>query len=91
MQLYNSLLQLSYSPVAALNRTYALSKANGKEEAIIEAEKLKLEDNHLYFALLGDLYTDTNNSMAKKYFEKAIMLAKTDPVKKALQSKMEKF
>ena len=42
LQLYNQLLQLEYSPVAALNRTYALSKANGKAQAIIEAEKLQL-------------------------------------------------
>ncbi|MFN8456985.1 MAG: DUF6596 domain-containing protein, partial [Anaerolineae bacterium] len=28
LQLYNQLLQLEYSPIAALNRTYALSKAN---------------------------------------------------------------
>ena len=29
LQLYNRLLQIEYSPIAALNRTYALSKANG--------------------------------------------------------------
>ena len=29
-----NLLQIEYSPIAALNRTYALSKANGKAEAI---------------------------------------------------------
>ena len=32
LQLYNQLLQLQYSPVAALNRTYALSKARRKKE-----------------------------------------------------------
>jgi RNA polymerase sigma-70 factor (ECF subfamily) len=48
LQLYNKLLQMEYSPIAALNRTYALSKANGKEEAIVEAEKLHLTDCHLY-------------------------------------------
>ena len=49
LQLYNQLLQIEYSPVAALNRTFALSKANGKKEAIAEAEKLQLTDNHYYF------------------------------------------
>ena len=58
LQLYNRLLQLEYSPIAALNRTYALSKANGKQQAIDEAEKLKLPFNQFYFALLGELYTD---------------------------------
>ena len=38
LQLYNRLLQIEYSPMAALNRTYALSKANGKADAIKEAE-----------------------------------------------------
>ncbi|HET6995460.1 MAG TPA: sigma-70 family RNA polymerase sigma factor, partial [Chitinophagaceae bacterium] len=65
LQLYNRLLQVEYSPVAALNRTYALSKANGKGEAIIEAEKLRLTDNHFYFTLLGELYTGIDNLKAK--------------------------
>ena len=52
LQLYNRLLQIQYSPIAALNRTYALSKVNGKEEAIIEAEKLNLVENPFYFGLL---------------------------------------
>ena len=43
LQLYNKLLLLEYSPIIALNRTYALSKANGKQEAITEAEKLDLK------------------------------------------------
>ena len=30
LQLYNRLLLIEYSPIAALNRTFALSKANGK-------------------------------------------------------------
>jgi RNA polymerase sigma-70 factor (ECF subfamily) len=34
LQLYNKLLQIEYSPIAALNRTFALSKANSKQEAI---------------------------------------------------------
>ena len=42
LQLYNQLLMISYSPAAALNRTFALYKANGVEIALAEAEKLKL-------------------------------------------------
>lgn len=76
LQLYNTLLMLEYSPVAALNRTYALSKAVDKEAAISEAEKLKLDDNYLYHCLLGYLYTDIDNQIALSYFEKALKLAK---------------
>ncbi len=91
LQLYNQLLQLEYSPIAALNRTYALSKANGKEEAIIEAEKLKLIDNHFYFALLGELYTEINNEKAKENFQKAFSLAKTQTEKQSIQKKIDKL
>lgn len=91
LQLYNQLLLIEYSPIIALNRTYALSKANGKEEAIIEAEKLKLEDNHFYFTLLGHLYKDLDNNKAKVNFQKALSLAKTLADKQTIQAKIEKL
>lgn len=88
LQLYNRLLQLEYSPIAALNRTYALSKANSKQEAIIEAEKLNLTGNQFYFALLGELYTGIDNAKAKQHFQQAIQLAKTQTDKIVLQKKL---
>ena len=91
LQLYNQLLQIEYSPVAALNRTYALSKANGKEEAIIEAEKLNLTGNHFYFTLLGELYSGINSEKAEQNFQKAISLAKTTTEKQAIQKKIDKL
>ena len=91
LQLYNRLLQLEYSPIAALNRTYALSKANSKQLAIHEAEKLKLTDNQFYFALLGDLYTGIDNVKAKQNFQTAMSLAKTQSDKQAMQKKIEGF
>jgi RNA polymerase sigma-70 factor (ECF subfamily) len=89
LQLFNHLLQTEYSPIAALNRTYALSKANGKEAAIMEAEKLKLVDNHFYFTLLGELYTDIDNHKAILNYEKAFSLAKTHTDKQTIQKKMD--
>lgn len=89
LQLYNQLLQIEYSPIAALNRTYALAKANGKEGAIAEAEKLNLEDNHFYFTLLGELYTGIDNDKAKQNFEKALSLAKTLTDKRTIQKKID--
>lgn len=77
LQLYNKLLQIQYSPIAALNRTFALSKANGKQAAIIEAEKINLTDNHFYYVLLGELYTGIDNSKAKGNYEKAFSLARS--------------
>jgi RNA polymerase sigma-70 factor (ECF subfamily) len=88
LQLYNQLLQIVYSPIAAMNRTYALSKANGKKEAIAEAEKLNLKDNHFYYVLLGELHTDIDNQKAKLNFEKALSIAKTSTDKKSIQKKL---
>jgi RNA polymerase sigma factor (sigma-70 family) len=91
LMLYNELLILSYSPIAALNRTYALYKCKGKPAAITEAEKLKLTNKHLYYALLGELYTDIDNAIAKQHFITALNLSKTPADKQAMQKKIEKL
>lgn len=89
LQLYNRLLQIEYSPVAALNRTYALSKANNKQQAIIEAEKLSLSDNHLYHALLAELYTTIDNIKAMSHLLVAMSLAKSTADKKLFANKIQ--
>lgn len=87
LQLYNQLLQIQYSPIAALNRIYALSKANGEQAAITEAEKLKLTDNHFYFVLLGELYKEIDTKKANENFQAALSLAKTDTDKRTILKK----
>ena len=77
LQSYNHLLQMEYSPIAALNRTYALSKVHGKEKALHEALKLKLDESHFYHALLGYLYTGIETQQAKLHYELALQLAKS--------------
>ena len=89
LQLFNQLLQIEYSPIAALNRTYALAKANGKADAIIEAEKLNLTDNHFYFTLLGELYKGIDNKKARQNLQKAQALAKTQTDKQTIQKKID--
>ncbi|MDB5279690.1 MAG: polymerase subunit sigma [Ferruginibacter sp.] len=91
LQLYNKLLQTAYSPIAALNRTYALAKANGKEQAIAEAEKLQLNSNHLYHSLLGNLYTGLDNKRAVQHYQTAIGLTKSRTVKAALTQTMNRL
>ena len=88
LQLYNHLLQIEYSPVIALNRTFALAKANGKEEAIKEAEKLQLTNNHYYYTLLGELYKGIDNTKALSNFQKALALAKTQTDKQTISKKI---
>ena len=91
LQLYNQLLQLEYSPIAAMNRTYALAKVNDKKAALAEAEKLRLNDNHFYFVLLAELYTDIDNSKAAENLQKALALAKTGPDRKAIEKRLQKL
>ncbi|GAB5474272.1 MAG: sigma-70 family RNA polymerase sigma factor [Maribacter sp.] len=78
LQSYNRLLQLEYSPMAALNRTYALARARGKKEALQEALKIDLKQNHLYHLLLAELYEDHDSSKYQEHLEIAAALAKTE-------------
>ena len=88
LQLYNLLLKIEYSPVAALNRIYALSKANGKIEAIAEAKKIALINSFYYFVLMGELHIVVDKIKAKEYFEQALLLSKTTCDKSVIQNKI---
>ncbi|HWZ34824.1 MAG TPA: DUF6596 domain-containing protein, partial [Mucilaginibacter sp.] len=83
--LYDQLLQITYSPIVALNRAYVLSKVEGNETAIAEAEKLNLTDNQFYFMLLGELYSGIDNQQAKENFVQALGLAKADADRKIIE------
>ena len=91
LSLYNQLLILEYSPVAALNRTYALAKTNGKEMAITEAEKLNLTNYHFYYSLLGNLYTGVDDSKALAHYETAFKLAVSDTDKDIIARSISKL
>lgn len=88
---YNHLLVLEYSPIAALNRTFALSKVRGKVAAIVEAEKLQLTDNPHYFSLLGHLYTGVDTHLARSSFEKALTLVSSPANRTTLLKQLEKL
>jgi predicted RNA polymerase sigma factor len=88
LQLYNRLLQIEYSPVAALNRTYVLSKIYGKKKAIEEALKINLENNFLYHSLLAELYSSENKKKQIRHLEIAISLAPNPNDKKVLFDKL---
>ncbi len=88
LQLYDQLLEINYSPSVMLNRIYALYKVKGAKAALTEAEKLSLEENHFYYVLLGELYTNKDVQKAKDHFRKAQSLAKTDTEKQEIQKKI---
>jgi RNA polymerase sigma-70 factor (ECF subfamily) len=91
LMLYNQLLLTEYSPIAALNRTYALAKANGNEQAIFEAEKINLTGNHLYHALLGELYLQIDDKKSRRHLQTALSLTHSDADRKVILKKMEKI
>lgn len=77
LQLYNQLILIEYSPVTALNRTFAFAKVNGNDIGIKETEKLNLESNSHYYSLLGYLYSDNDVNKAIGHYEQAIALTKS--------------
>ena len=89
LHLYDQLLLINRSPSVALNRTYALYKAKGAQAALVEAQKLNLTSNHLYYVLLGELYGETNPVKAKTSFEKAYQLAKSQTDQQLIQEKIK--
>jgi RNA polymerase sigma factor (sigma-70 family) len=91
LALYNQLLQLEYSPVAALNRTYAVAKVHGNRIAIEEAEKLNLTGNHYFYLLLGVLYRETDPVRARKNLIMALSLARTPTDKQVIQNKIDQL
>lgn len=82
--LYDHLLAIEYSPIAALNRIYALAKVNGKQAAIQEAYQLNLTGNHFYYSLLGNLFTGIDRAQAIAHYHTAIQLAHSDSDKAIL-------
>ncbi|WP_228520816.1 RNA polymerase sigma factor [Flavobacterium sp. HJJ] len=91
LKLYNQLLLFEYSPMAALNRTFAFSKVYGSEKALIDAKKINLLENNYYHSLLGYLYKNDNKAMAVKHFEIAIRLTKNKFEKQVLTEQIKKI
>ncbi|RZA01551.1 MAG: RNA polymerase subunit sigma [Sphingobacteriaceae bacterium] len=89
LQLYNKLLMIEYSPIAALNRTYALAKVKGNTIAIKEAEELNMANNPYYFTLLGELYKPIDPKKAKDNFLAALALAKTAADRQIIQKNVD--
>lgn len=85
LQLYNQLILIEYSPVIALNRTFAFAKVYGHESAIAEAEKLRLKDSTYYHQLLGYLYAVQDSSKAIMHYETAIRLSKSEGERQTLK------
>ena len=91
LQLYNQLILIEYSPITALNRTFAFAKVYGNEQGIAEAEKLNLTQLNHYHCLLGYLYAGTNAAKAIEHYRQAINLTKSPSEKKTLTKQLERL
>jgi RNA polymerase sigma factor (sigma-70 family) len=96
LELYELLCEISSSPVSELNKAVAMMQVHGAATALTTLEsrlsatdKKKLETFYLYHSLLGEIYSRLNNSVeAKKYFEKAILLTRSETERKMLKEKI---
>jgi RNA polymerase sigma-70 factor (ECF subfamily) len=94
LQLYDILIKINSSPVVLLNRAIVIGKISGAKKAIDEINLISsvekyIKSNHLFSAVLGEMYKQENNHIeAKKYFEKAYELTNSEAEKKLLQKKL---
>ncbi|MGZ3756265.1 MAG: RNA polymerase sigma factor [Mucilaginibacter sp.] len=91
LHLHNQLLVIGYTPIAALNRAYAVAKVRGNAAGIIATEQLALTDNRFYHVLLGELYCKTDPKKAMAHLKQALLMAKTETDKQLIQTKINKF
>jgi len=82
---------IEYSPVTALNRTFAFSKVYGHEKAIADTEKLNLTESNYYYELLGYLYTNLDITKAIHFYEQAVGLTKSKTKKQTLIKEIERL
>jgi RNA polymerase sigma factor (sigma-70 family) len=88
LRLYDVLITFDHSAVIALNRILALSKVDGVERAIVEAEKIDLSGNHLYFLLLAELYRGRDEEKVKRFLKEALSLCKSKAGRKLIMKKI---
>lgn len=91
LDLYNQLIVIEYSPVTALNRTFAFARVFGCDAGIKEAEKLALPESGDYQALLGYLYAGINQEKAVYHYSKAVGLVKSATEKKTISDELKRL
>ncbi|MBO9153982.1 RNA polymerase sigma factor [Chitinophaga sp. GCM10012297] len=89
--LYDQLLLVNYAPGVALNRVFAFCKVHGKHKALAEAEALRMENDHFYWLLLGELCSGIDDATAREHFGKAYDLAKTQTEKAVITQKINEL
>ncbi|MCW3086783.1 MAG: sigma-70 family polymerase sigma factor [Sediminibacterium sp.] len=97
LELYDLLLQVKPAPVTWLNRAVILAQTGEIESAIasilsIQHIDLLLRSDHIYSAVLGDLYKRLSDTVkAKAYFMQAQSLTPSFAEKKLLQLRLDEL
>ncbi len=97
LQLYDLLITARPGPVTELNRAVVLAQTGETEAAIAAILSIHhidqlLRTDHLYSAVLGDLYKRLSNTIkAKEYLSKAQQLTPSIAEKKLLQSRLDEL
>jgi RNA polymerase sigma-70 factor (ECF subfamily) len=94
VSLYDDLLDLNPSPVAALNRAVAVAMAQGPSSGIRAVESIagrdSLRDYPLLYSTLGELWLRSGDrARAAEEFSRALELPSTMPEKRFLLRKLE--
>jgi predicted RNA polymerase sigma factor len=85
------LAAINPSSVVLLNRLTVIFKVYGVEKTLVEIEtspfRKEWEKNYLFHSLMGDIYAGSNKTTAKKFYETAAGLTKSEAEKKLLHKK----
>jgi len=92
LSMYNALIEIEPSPLVIINRSIAVAKVDGPEEALQELETLQSDtilNYHFYHMTVAELLTELNRTdEALAYREKALGLTTNQFEKDFIMSKM---
>ncbi len=91
LQLYNQLILIEYSPITALNRTFAFAKVYGHTKALSKAKKLQMDESNYYHELLGFLYAEISIDKAIMHYRRAIELTTSMSEKQTITKEIERL
>jgi RNA polymerase sigma-70 factor (ECF subfamily) len=96
IELYDALLQITPSPVIALNRAVAVSMHHGPQAGLLVVNDLikqkQLLNYHLTYAVLGDFYLKLEHfTEARIAFNKALDMTEQDAEKRFLEKRIKEI
>jgi predicted RNA polymerase sigma factor len=88
--LYEMLYQLQPNPIVAMNKAVASAYAINKQNALAELQQIKgLEQYHLYYASIGEIYFELEQKdEAKKFYKKALQFTSSGLEQQLLRNKV---